>query len=438
MLKQTVYYLIPFAFLSCAVDSGNNGRTAPINDNGQDPVTINAELNRPPTITNLSISKNEAEGRLTFEYDLADEEENPIDISIWIIVNDEDEYEIPLDYLEGDVGYPVSAGDRKSGSWNYTTDSRYSNIRGESLHLRIIADDRFVGGLEDVIGLVKRDRIEGDLKVLEGVRHASANTELLRQSREYIRDHFIEYGLDQHDQNFNHLGTEGVNLIGTIHGDVYPNEYYIIDGHYDTILSTPGADDNASGTAGMLEAMRVLSQFNFERGIKFIGFDLEEIGLRGSRYYARNKEDSELIKGLINFEMIGYTCDADPECSGLSLADTSIYVIRSSFANALSNEFLAIGAEYVPGLNIDSTVDDGDPNFRRSDHAPFWDIGVDALFITDGANFRNPHYHQGSDTFETLDTEFATEIVQVAVGTIAKLAGFNHTDQITSDQFVLD
>ncbi len=438
MLTKPVFYLIALALLSCAVDSENQ-RGIPSNiQDEEDPVTIIAQVNSPPSVINLSVTQDVGNGRLIFEYDLNDKEEDSIEISIQLITDGQVVYEIPLVHLEGDVGYPVMPGNGKSGFWNYANDTQYANLKGTSIQLQVKADDRFVQGLEDVIGLVERDRIKNDLRLMEGIRHTSTNTSKLVFTREYIRDHFVEYGLEQTDQHFNHLGTEGINIIGTIHGTKYPNEYYIIDGHYDTIISSPGADDNASGTAGMLEAMRVLSQFNFERGIKFIGFDLEEVGLRGSRYYAGNKEDHEQIKGMINFEMIGYTCKSDPECEGFRLADSSIYVIQNSFSREMMNEFLSIGENYVPGLGIETATDDGDPNYRRSDHAPFWDIGVDALFVTDGANFRNPHYHKGSDTFETLDTKFAAQIVQVAVGTIAKLAGYSHTGTVISNELLLN
>ena len=76
----------------------------------------------------------------------------------------------------------------------------------------------------------------------------------------------------------------------------------------------PGADDNGTAIAGMLEAMRILSGFSFRNSLRFIGFDLEEPGLKGSiRYVSSSIPDYEEIGGVLNMEMIGYTCE-EPNC----------------------------------------------------------------------------------------------------------------------------
>jgi len=260
------------------------------------------------------------------------------------------------------------------------------------------------------------------------VRHHLVDTLFMEATRNYIRQQMQTRQLPVENQNFVHQGDTGVNIIATLQGQSENPDVYLIDGHYDTVITSPGADDNASGTAGMLEAMRVLSQFNSKHSIRFIGFDKEELGLRGSRFYAAQLPNDHNIAGMINFEMIGYTCTGQPECVNFPNADTSIYNIRSAFATTLSDTFNQIGATHVPALKITPVTDDGDPNFRRSDHAPFWDRGVDALFLTDGANFRTPHYHRLTDRLSTMDTEFMTQIVKTAVGTLATLAEVTHTD----------
>lgn len=84
-----------------------------------------------------------------------------------------------------------------------------------------------------------------------------------------------------------------------------------MDAHYDGVLNAPAADDNGSGVAGMLEALRILANYNFEHSLNFIGFDFEESGLIGSQRYVQNGIKSfEDIQGVLNFEMIGYYTDS--------------------------------------------------------------------------------------------------------------------------------
>jgi Zn-dependent M28 family amino/carboxypeptidase len=277
-----------------------------------------------------------------------------------------------------------------------------------------------------------------DIEFMQGNRHHLTGPAHLEATREYVEQQMTARGLPVERQVFNRLGTPGANIIATLEAPTDNGGYYIIDGHFDTFDGTPGADDNASGTAGMLEAMRVLSQFNSEYSIEFIGFDQEEFGLLGSRYYVDQLSPGDSVLGLINFEMIGYTCTDQPECAGLPLADTAIYNISSESANTMSDTFVAVGATHVPGLKIVSSADDDNPDHYRSDHAPFWTIGVDALMLSDGANFRTPHYHQGSDVIDHLDLEFMTRVVKTAVGTLVTVAGVTHTGAGRSDSVTLE
>lgn len=408
--------------------------------NPQDDLTSNfvtkpIEFNQIPEVNDLALSFDSDSTKLAITYTVTDEENDLLSIKIYQVFLDGNERSISESFLTGEVENVRSSNSEKSIVWNIESDSSFKAT--DRFRIKIEADDGFANDLSQLISLVDSSRIKNDIQNFQGVRHYSGNPSHLENSREYIRAQFKDHQIVQFDQKFPNRSTQGINIIGSITGDEGEHEYYIIDGHYDTVSSTPGADDNASGTAGMLEAMRILSQFNFKKGIRFIGFDMEELGLVGSRFYARNITKDENILGMINFEMIAYTCKGEPECKDFVNADSSIYNIRSSFASTMSDNFLEIGNTYVPELKITAVMDDGDPNFRRSDHAPFWDIGVDALFLADGANFRNPHYHKSSDELKTLDIAFATNIVKTTVGTIAKLAGFNHKGSAISTTIVI-
>ncbi len=401
----------------------------------EDTNTTTTENNRPPEVAVIDVNSNEQ--IIDINYHLIDQENDLLDLKVFVEYAENMRYEIPQHVLNGQVGFPVLAGSDKHIYWDVQRDSGFLDLDVQIFKLILSADDRFVSGLQDIVNLVSEERIIEDIRALEGVRHQQANPAGLLSARQYILNQMSAHGVDVNEQQFGHSGQLGVNIVGDLQAMQSTDAVLIVDGHYDTVSTTPGADDNASGTAGMLEAMRVLSLFNVKKNVKFIAFDKEEQGLVGSRYFVSRFANVEQIQGVINFEMIGYTCHGQPECINFPNADVSIYNISSRFSNNLSSLFQFVGQTHVPELKITSVSDDGDPNFRRSDHAPFWDAGVDALFLTDGANFRTPHYHQGSDKLATLDTEFVANIVKTTVGTIALMAEAQHVSYAVSDEITL-
>jgi Zn-dependent M28 family amino/carboxypeptidase len=224
----------------------------------------------------------------------------------------------------------------------------------------------------------------------------------------------------------------------------------IVDAHYDSVFNAPGADDNASGVAGVLEALEILKDYSFERSIKFIAFDLEEEGLKGSVDYATKAvAESEDIMGVINFEMIGYHTEQPNSQSfpfGFELLFPDAYGeieendFKGDFITNVGTENLpnlmmcydSIAEIYVPELSVISVASPGNgtivPDLQRSDHAPFWFAGYDAIMLSDGAEFRNPNYHMASDSLHLLDMNFAANIVKAAVATLIDKSGIVHGD----------
>ncbi|KQC29092.1 M28 family metallopeptidase [Flagellimonas eckloniae] len=370
------------------------------------------EINTVPIVTELRIISSE-EGN-TFSFDLEDDDPE-VDVKIYGLSIENGEYvEITSDWA-GDVGTGIAPGENKIIQWTQQGSTDYSKIK-------VVANDGRDRSIPYLVNLVSKQRIISDVGQMTGIRHYQSGPNLLSQTRDYIDKQFGQYGLSVDRHTFSWQSTQGINIIGNHLGSSPNSNDLLIIAHYDTVGNTPGADDNLSGTAGMLEAMRVLSQFEYSESIRFIGFDLEEQGLIGSSRYVSEIAQNQNIMGVVNFEMIGYTCRS-PICANLQLADTSIYNIANPNSSTLRINFDEKGSSYVSNLGIVSVEADGDPNFRRSDHALFWDAGIPALFITDGANFRNPHYHKSSDSFDTLDFDFTTKIVKTAVATIASLAG---------------
>ena len=225
---------------------------------------------------------------------------------------------------------------------------------------------------------------------------------------------------------------------------------------YDTVDDSPGADDNATGIAGMLEAARVLSNYNFDHTIKFIGFDLEEEGFGGSAPYVSNSIlTGENLKGVINLEMIGYYDDAPnsqifptlfqnafPNAATILEADSfrGNFIINAGFTGltALQDSFSNAAATYVPELKVVDLIatnfsDIPNQALIRSDHAPFWFSNRPAIMLTDGAEFRNPYYHTSNDVIGNLNKEFMTNVVKASVATLATLAGVRNCSVAETD-----
>ncbi len=115
-----------------------------------------------------------------------------------------------------------------------------------------------------------------------------------------IYGEFESFGLDTSLHPFDYAGSTYYNVVGVHYGTVRPDDIYILGAHYDS-ANGPGADDNASGTAGMMEAARVLSQYEFEATLIFIGFDREEQYYIGSGAYASEHKDDDIL-GMISMQ----------------------------------------------------------------------------------------------------------------------------------------
>ena len=216
------------------------------------------------------------------------------------------------------------------------------------------------------------------------------------------------YGLDVHLEVFNYSGYQFENVVGTKLGTVYPNKEYIIGAHYDSV-SNPGADDNASGVALVLEAARILTQYESEYTIRFIAFDAEELGLIGSDHYV-DLHFGDDIRGMISADMVAY----DPNTNR-----ANIYGRTAS--NPIKNSLAAAVAEYGNGLTC--TIGGDTP---YSDHAPFEAAGFQACLLIEGEVWNNPYYHTQQDNFENpnnLNFAYAVKMTRSVVGWLVDQAG---------------
>lgn len=260
----------------------------------------------------------------------------------------------------------------------------------------------------------------------------------LDKARDYIRDEFRGMGYSPHVLEYAEDTQRGpfYNLEVEIYGTSHPDEILIIGAHYDTVWLSPGADDNASGVAGVLEIARALHGRQFERTLRLVTFANEEFPYYGTdkmgslAYARRASQRGDNIVGMFSLEMIGYYDDA-PGSQAFPGILSRFYPDRADFiafvGNLYSRKLLhqTIGSFRrlvdfpsqglaAPPLLV--------PDVTRSDHAMFWLHGYPGLMITDTAGFRNPHYHMVSDLPRTLDYDRMAILVDGLASVVAELA----------------
>jgi Zn-dependent M28 family amino/carboxypeptidase len=215
------------------------------------------------------------------------------------------------------------------------------------------------------------------------------------------------------------------NIIVTKRGSDPGLRPVLVAAHYDTVADCPGADDNGSGCAGVLEIARILKDKTFPRGLVFAVFAFEEPGLLGSSHYVDGLADAELPVAAYVLETMGFTSAKELPIPLVPMPSEGNFlgVISAQFAQAEVFDFLQIGERLDLGLpllavNADANVSSNviTSNLLRSDHAPLCSRAVAALMITDTANFRDGnHYHQKSDTVDYIDFPFMEKAIKATL-----------------------
>lgn len=276
-----------------------------------------------------------------------------------------------------------------------------------------VAQDPFI---ETIVSLVSSSDLSSDVQSLQDFQTRYASTSNCEASGQYIYNIFSGLGLDDvRFAPFTFSGSYGSrNVVAEKTGETYPDDILVICSHYDStspscLTLAPGADDNASGTAAVLEAARVLAAFPLDFTVRFIAFSAEEWGLYGSRAYATAaRQAGESIVGVINLDMIAFA-DAMPE---------DLQIIVNPASGWLADRFLDAAANYGV-LGATKTVD---ASFVYSDHAPFWDSGYPALLAIEDDPLNNPYYHQTTDTLDKINLDFFTSATRASLGLLAELA----------------
>ena len=240
--------------------------------------------------------------------------------------------------------------------------------------------------------------------------------------KEYLRQELSLWGTVE-SQYFEIKSQQYENLILNLPDKLGKKQQppILIGAHYDSVPGSPGADDNGTGLAVLLELAKYFHQEPAAFPLRLVAFDLEEYGLLGSQSYAQFlKQQRQPLRLMISLEMLGYATN-EPNSQRYPPGLKYFYPSTGNFIALISN-LKTIGDARKMSRHIRQSI----PcewltvpfngwmvwDTRRSDHSPFWDAGYRAMMVTDTANLRNPYYHQPTDTIETLNLDFLTSVCE--------------------------
>lgn len=325
-----------------------------------------------------------------------------------------------------------------------------------------------------VLDLVSADRLRRDVERLPAPRSRLHAPQAMRRTDELICESLNGQGWQAELRAFDLKQATSSPDVGTLRDDQRgPAVYAGVDGrnvvavnegrradavivgaHHDTVRDSPGADDNGAGVAALLELARVLPRADFDDTIMLVAFDMEELGLLGSRAFVAEQLGGRPVRAAIIYETVAYT-DHRPGAQMIPPGLGMIYgpQVRRVRKRELRGDWTAIlyqntsleaattlaaclqavqgnhaaqllrdplDLPFVSGLlaRVAPFVKD----FARSDHFSFWQANLPAVMLTDTANFRNPHYHQPTDTPATLDYAHLRGIVAATALALDRLA----------------
>ena len=283
-----------------------------------------------------------------------------------------------------------------------------------------------------------RARLEGSVQALAGEigERNLWRFEALEAAARYVETAFEGLGYKPATQEFESGGKIVRNVEAEIPGATHPEEIVIAGAHYDSVIGSPGANDNASGVAALLEIARLLAGQAFPRTVRFVGFANEEppffqTGEMGSGVYSRRaRAQGENIVAMLSLETIG--CYSDQKGSqkypfpfSLFYPDTGNFIgfVGNLASAGLTRRVVASFRRHAAFPSEGAAIPAWIVGVGWSDHWAFWQQGYPALMVTDTAPFRYEHYHSEEDTPDKVDYERMARVVAGLTHVIADLAG---------------
>jgi hypothetical protein len=292
----------------------------------------------------------------------------------------------------------------------------------------------------DLVSRVNKDSILATMNVLTGhtsfwygagqykIKSRNSYDSGNKAAGEYIRRKLQNLGYNVFSQKFGVI--DGENIYAMVNGTELPRIQVMISAHYDSMpdIVAPGADDNASGTAAVLEAARVFKDAKTRYSMIFALWDNEEQGLLGSKYYARlARERGDSILAVINIDMIGYDLNKD----GLLEIHTRNYAHSNIVASQVWD------ANYQYGIPLKPLIIE--PGTDRSDHTSFWGYNYSAVTMMEnfttinGYREFNPYYHSQFDDMNVINTDYLFNGVRLAVAAFGNIAAVNEITSVEDE-----
>ena len=312
----------------------------------------------------------------------------------------------------------------------------------------------WLGAIALVVGVLVLYGVSSEAQLeqltVDGVRLRSHLTQLateryadlsLARTRAYLTQQLQDYGYEPSAQAFGTGDSAGTNLSVVRMGTRDPGHTILVGAHYDSVVGSPGADDNASAVAAALEIARLFAHYPTDKTLEVVFFDQEELqpegaGLLGSNAFVGEADNLDGLESAVILEMLGYAC-YEPGCQSYPAGlEQQNFPSQGDFIGVIGDaehpDLLAVfettegePAPDRPLRAVTLPVPVGAlpfmPDLFRSDHVPFWLKGVGAVMVTDTANFRNPNYHRSSDTLESLELDFLNQTTQYVVDRLERL-----------------
>jgi Zn-dependent M28 family amino/carboxypeptidase len=263
------------------------------------------------------------------------------------------------------------------------------------------------------------------LAVSIGERNVRNRPQQLAQAADYIEAQFKAAGIEVKPQEYEVSGVKCHNLEAEIPGKTRPGEIDVVGAHYDTVVGTAGANDNATGVAATLVLARRFAKGKHDRTLRLVAFVNEEppyfqTDQMGSRVYARKgKEQTDKIVAMLSLETLGWY-DNTPGSQNYPAPFDLLYPSTGNFigfvGNTESGDLVrrAIGTfrQYEQFPSEGGALPEAITGVGFSDQWSFWQEGYPAIMVTDTALFRYPHYHDAGDTIDKVDFDRMARVVR--------------------------
>jgi len=274
------------------------------------------------------------------------------------------------------------------------------------------------------------------LAVNIGERNVYNRPQQLAQAADYLEAQLKAAGYGVKRQVYQVSGTACCNIEAEAAGQAHPDEIVVVGAHYDTVMGTPGANDNTSGVAAMLALARRFAGRKTDRTLRLVALVNEEppyfqTDQMGSRVYARQcRQRGDRIAAMLSLETIGWYDDTPgsqkyPTPFGLLYPSTGNFIgfIGNIASRDLVRQALGTFRRHEPFPSEGAALPEAIPGVGFSDQWSFWQEGYRAIMVTDTALYRYPYYHQPEDTIDKVDFDRMARVVRGLEAVVAELVG---------------